>query len=241
MANSILEIGNKIELRALNYRNPDELAPVYVSQLLDFSEESDEILMIAMPIYEGHLVPLDVGKHFEACFSAKKGMYKADCTVLNRVKRNNIYMVEILIQTQLKKFQRREYFRLNCSFETSFWQLNDNESAEYFVTQELKDEYTSKVYHATITDLSGGGARMISDEIFERGVCVVMQLVLADDFKMRVAGTVVSCTRTENQYTKYDLRVKFLFKDKEPQEKIIKFIFEEQRRRMQSNYLNQNP
>ncbi len=241
MANTILGIGNKIELKALKWKNPDETPPVYVSQLLDFDEESDEILIIAMPIYEGHLVPLEVGKRFEACFSASKGLYKADCTVLSRVKKNNIYMVEIQLDTQLKKFQRREYFRLNCSVEVNFRMMDEQERTDYLMSRQLKEEYSAPVQLGTVIDMSGGGVRMICDSECQSGDCMVIHLFLPDSkrsISMDVAGTVISCERMENQHSKYDVRIQFVFEEKEQQERIIKYIFEEQRRRMKSNSLN---
>lgn len=237
MANTIIGIGNKIELRALRWKNPDETPPVYVSQLLDFTGKHDENLLIAMPIFEGHLVPLEVGKQFEACFSAGKGLYKAECTVVNRIKKNNIYMLEVVLDTQLKKFQRREYFRLNCNIQVNFQVLSEEERALFIMAQQLKPVYGSDTFSGTAIDISGGGLRVICKDNFNRGDYVVVSMYLDGGnggLHLRLPANIINCTRTDNDLSKYDLRLQFIFEDKEQQERIIKYIFEEQRRRMKS-------
>lgn len=237
MAGSILSIGNKIELKALNWKNPDEEAPVYVSQLLDFTAQ-EENLIIAMPIFEGHLVPLQIGQRYEACFSANKGLYKADCVVHNRSKVNNIYMVEITLTTQLKKFQRREHFRLNCNMEIPYQVMTDMERNDFCSSHQLKEEYSSMVFTGIATDISGGGLRLLCRNTYARATYLVIQLkfVTAKGLvDMQLVGNVISSTRTDSMSDVYDVRVQFVFDGKEQQEKIIKYIFEEQRRRMNSD------
>lgn len=237
MANTIIGIGNKVELRALRWKNPDETPPVYVSQVLEYAGKYEENLLIAMPIFEGHLVPLDPGKQFEACFSAGKGLYKAECTVVNRVKRNNIYMLEVTLDTQLKKFQRREYFRLNCNIEVKFQVLTEEERAIFIMAQQLKPIYPSDMYEGTAIDISGGGLRVICKDNYSKGDYIVVNLLLdggSNTINLRLPANIISCTRTDNDLSKYDLRLQFIFEDKDQQERIIKYIFEEQRRRMKT-------
>lgn len=237
MADRILGIGNKIELRELQRKNPDEAAVVYVSQILDFSEEAEDVLMAAMPIYEGHLVPLEIGRRYEACFSTAKGLYKAECTVINRAKNENIYYMEMLLNTRLKKFQRREHFRLSCSLEVQYQVLTEEERRAYVVTQEIQEEYSGPVKTGTAIDISGGGLRILCSGDYARNDYILLHLQLNrkkdDTIKMQLMGNVISTAKARSGAGQNDIRVQFLIQNKEQQEKIIKYIFEEQRRQMQ--------
>ena len=51
----ILSVGNKIELSKIK-KNKDDDAVTYVSQILDMK---DEKIVAAMPISEGHIVPIE--------------------------------------------------------------------------------------------------------------------------------------------------------------------------------------
>ena len=53
----ILSVGNKIELSKIK-KNKDDDAVTYVSQILDMK---DEKIVAAMPISEGHIVPIEPG------------------------------------------------------------------------------------------------------------------------------------------------------------------------------------
>lgn len=54
----ILSVGNKIELSKIK-KNKDDDAVTYVSQILDMK---DEKIVAAMPISEGHIVPIEPGR-----------------------------------------------------------------------------------------------------------------------------------------------------------------------------------
>lgn len=65
----ILSVGNKIELSKIK-KNKDDDAVTYVSQILDMK---DEKIVAAMPISEGHIVPIEPGSRMHAYFYTIKG------------------------------------------------------------------------------------------------------------------------------------------------------------------------
>ena len=67
-------IGNKIELIHLDQviKN-DKNAKVYLSKVCDIMQNNT--LQIAMPIYDGKIVPLAVDDKYSACFYTDGGLY----------------------------------------------------------------------------------------------------------------------------------------------------------------------
>ena len=69
MANDIIQIGNKIEIRAAA-KNAQTVVQteqeVYVSQFLQWADIN--VASIAIPTYKGHLVPLRVDDVYELQF-----------------------------------------------------------------------------------------------------------------------------------------------------------------------------
>ena len=60
-----LKLGSRVEMVFKNRLKGDDSTTEYVSQILDFSDDG---IICAMPIYEGHIVPLQERKRFEGYF-----------------------------------------------------------------------------------------------------------------------------------------------------------------------------
>ncbi len=58
-------------------------------------------------------------------------MYNADCVISSRGKEGNIFTMELKLITPLKKFQRREYYRLECTLEADVTIIDEDESAHF--------------------------------------------------------------------------------------------------------------
>lgn len=59
-----LKLGNRVEM-VFKSRSGDDDTVEYASQILDFTDEG---IMCAMPIYEGHIVPLERVKDLRDIF-----------------------------------------------------------------------------------------------------------------------------------------------------------------------------
>ena len=76
-----LVIGSRMELVPKKSLRNNEERIVYASQILDFNDDS---IVCAMPIYEGHIVPLEAGRRFDAYFYVGTKIFRADCTAIGR-------------------------------------------------------------------------------------------------------------------------------------------------------------
>ena len=94
----------------------------------------------------------------------------------------------------------------------------------------MKPEWKS----AAILDLSGGGICFISNSVEEKDTFLQVKFDMQLDDKvetMYANASVMRCERNENNALLYDIHVKFRGLNQKEREKIIRYIFEEQRRK----------
>ena len=119
-------IGNKIELIKLeDVIKNNENKNVYISKIYDIL--SQDSIQIAMPIFNGKIVPLPVNEKFSACFYTEKGLLQCNVLITSRYKSGNLFFLEVLLLGELKKVQRREYYRYSCVLDARIREVSDRE------------------------------------------------------------------------------------------------------------------
>jgi len=232
---NLISVGIKLELRQAQNKIgiPDENIRDYVSQILDIS---DNTFQAAMPIYEGHLVPLEVDSKYEVYFKTKKGLFNATCQVMGRSKTDRIYLVELKPISKLEKFQRREYFRFNTNIDANMCLLTEHEMKIFMQLFTVPEDYKNKRKNAAIIDISGGGVKIVSNELYKKNDMVLIEfdVIVATSLRnINVPGKVIASSPSVNRVDLKEHRIEFYKISKEIRELIIKYIFEEQRRILQ--------
>ncbi|MBQ9443069.1 MAG: flagellar brake protein [Lachnospiraceae bacterium] len=206
----------------------------YSSRVFDIMSE-DEI-KVNMPFVDGHIVLLEIGDDYDLCFYSGNGLYQCYARITDRYKSNNMYVLTMELTSPLRKFQRREYYRLNCILNMKCREMPDKEIKELeeiggndvrFINTDLTLE------DGVIVDISGGGAKFISDRQFEKDskVLFVFSLNLNGRFtEYSVIGRVILSEMIEGRSGEYKNHIQFInIKDKD-REGIIRYIFEEERK-----------
>lgn len=237
----IIRPGDKIEISQVAQEKRDGEAPqVYMSKVLDIKENGN--IEIAMPVERGKLVLLTLGIRYNFVFFSRGGLYRATAQIKERYKSENIYMLEVELKTQLEKFQRREFYRYPCILNTSYYILTKEEAElgngeAIYVRIQSEESEPKTEYNGTIIDLSGGGIKLVTKEEVESGTYILLQLHLRNeeiDKQYYILGTAIA---SEKVYRSgegfYEIRVKFLLRDNNIREEIIKYIFEEERKTRQ--------
>ncbi|MBO5302625.1 MAG: flagellar brake domain-containing protein [Lachnospiraceae bacterium] len=241
MFREIVHLGDKIDIRFVQQIERNEESPhVYKSQLTDITEEGE--LEITMPIENGRLVLLPLGIRFEFVFYTSKGLYHSIGQIKERYKKDNIHMILVELHSQLKKYQRREYYRYPCLMKAQFYHISkddiDTKTTEQ-IFEDLRDEhFFEKQKHVSIHDLSGGGVRMVSEEKIAANSYILLIIHLCNentDKQFFLAGHVLDSEKIENHEGKFESRVQFIFRNDQMREEIIRFIFEEERKDRQLN------
>lgn len=239
----IIKPGDKIDIRYIqrieSSAKDGEPAKIYKSQVLDVLE--NDALAISMPSESGKLILLPLGARFELVFYSMGSLYRAVGLIRERYKKENIYMLEIELKSQLEKFQRREYYRYACLLDMNYYLITEEEArldtAEEVFLRIQGNGFKERERSGRIVDLSGGGSRFSTESELEPGQHLLLWLHLKNehlDKRYYIVGSVISCVRIENVSEKrYEIRVKFMIKDDKVREEIIRYIFEEERRTRQ--------
>lgn len=227
-----ISAGDKVELKGFN-KDREPLS--YMSQVMDVSE--DDTIRIAMPIVKGKIIPLPKGARFEALFYSSKSIYRSKVIISERYKAGNIYTMDIMLESGMKKFQRREFYRLEKMIPIKYMILSDEEYETIISTGEIPEGVVQagKISKGMILDISGGGIRFSSDEEIEtdKKILAIFEMYSGKgNVEFNIPAHIVKTFKITNGSGKYENRVKFDKISKESREQIIKAIFEEERRKI---------
>ena len=223
-----ISIGNKIELVLLEQviRN-DANKIVYVSKIYDIM--SNDILQIAMPIYDGKIVPLSVNDKYSACFYTDRGLLQCNVIVTARYKSGNLFFLEVRMLGELSKVQRRAYYRYACLLDGKLRIVSDDE----FTTGELDNpdipEMDLPWDDIRILDISGGGAKIVTNKHIDRNEVGKIRFMLSTDEErmfFNLFARILSCTPSRGRAGLYELRLEFMKITHEDRDRIVKYIFE---------------
>lgn len=233
MLNDYIQPGQRIELHPLTRVKVNEDATqnkVYASKVYDIL--SDERLEILMPFEQTKLILLPVDAEYEMYFYAENNLYECVARIIDRYKCNNVYILLMELTTNLRKYQRREFYRFTCAMDMDTRVLADDEieaaleKKRYFVPG-------LPLKKSILVDISGGGLRFVSDTEYEKGSLVYCRYNLwhkNGNKSYEIVGRVLSVRKIEKRPGSYEHRVQYLNIDKETREEIIQFIFEEERK-----------
>ena len=99
----------------------------------------------------------------------------------------------------------------------------------FMESQDIK--YIDHKKKAMICDISGGGVRFTGDTPLEPGQFVLLTFRLVNentDECFYLVSQIVAIQKEDSD--RYSCRAKFIFKDLKDREKIVRFVFEEERR-----------
>ena len=208
----------------------------FVSRIYDITD--DGFLELDMPTRSGKLLLLPVNVRYEFIIFSDKGMYKTDGIIVERFKRGNFYLLKAKITGKLEKFQRREYYRLNCLMPLLFKGMDDqvadidDMSEIYGFLDDPEEDLKHPKISGMIVDISGGGLRAVSEQKIEDVNYCFLEFFIqvhGEEQKIELLAKLIAVQKVPESKN-YSYRFKFLFKETKMQETIIRFIFEEERK-----------
>ena len=239
MISSILQERTKIDIRIISQMErasqTGEEVHVYKSQIFEILENGE--LEIIMPIEGGKVILLPLGLRYEFVFYTEAGLYKCIGPIKERYKTENRYMLRVELNTALDKVQRREYYRMDCILDTTYFCITQQQAqmdkAED-ILEDLRDtDFYIKQKKGIIVDISGGGVRFVTEEKHENNtyVLLIVNLVTEKGNKQYyLPGHLLRSIRLDTKEIKYETRIEFIFKDVKVREEIIRYIFAEERK-----------
>lgn len=229
MIETYLEPGHKIEMRHMpQHPLKDGQKPkVHISQIFDVLEENK--IEVLMPIERAKLVLLPLGAVYTLVIYTQQGVYQCEAKVVEQYKKGKAYLLAMEMVSPITKYQRREYYRHNCTLPIFTRTLTESELEKRI--WDVSVEGTEGL----MLDLGGGGVRFISREEYqpENMILCCFQLPIGLSGEMeeyRIVGKVLSSMLTGQDRDRYEIRVQFEDVTNSTREEIIQFIFEDERR-----------
>lgn len=225
--------GNKVEIQAVDrtkYIDEMEKKKVYTTQVLDVL--SDDRLELDMPMEKSKLILLPVNAEYDLYFYTPSGLFQCFANVIDRYKTGNKFVLVLELTSNLRKFQRREYYRLGCALEMDSRPLEKEEVESV----EHRDHYLMPglpLKRSVIVDISGGGIRFVGDYAYEPDsmICCRYNLVAEGVAKeYTLVAKVLVVRELEDRPGLYEHRAQYVNINTMDREEIIRFIFEEERK-----------
>lgn len=222
--------GDKLDINYLHQNN----GKTYKSSVFDIMNDTE--LEISMPTDEGKMVLFQVGFECQFYFYTSKGLYTCEAVITGRAKREQFYLLSAKIKTGLKKFQRREFYRVNTLIDFGYYKIKD-EVAALETTEDLFEviaspEFIEQKMLARTKDISGGGVKFIANEPLEAGDKLLVVIRLENeklDHMFYLVTEVIDCFAVENVKDKWIIRAKWIFKNIKDRDLIVRYVFEEDR------------
>lgn len=172
---------------------------------------------IQAPLEKGIVTPLEIGKEYECFFITVYGLFRCKTVMEKRYVEAGLHFLRMKMITQIVKHQRREFYRLDDIFDFRYLNLQTNQWKE-----------------ATTLDISGNGMRCITSEELKKGAQVLCELKLLIEKKAyEVSNTaeVIDTVPVSLVEKRFETRWVFVDIPTSKQDIIIKYIYDEQRRR----------
>ncbi|WP_432400529.1 flagellar brake protein [Wukongibacter sp. M2B1] len=206
----LLKLGENIEIEIDNGESFLKMKSTIISVI------NDNRISIAMPIYKGKIYPIATEEKIDIVFNKmNKGKFYFTGEVVSRMEKDNIKILLVKKISDIKHFQRRDFFRLNIVLNMDL--------------EVIENGSPIKTISAISKDISGGGIRVITKEKLSKHT-VVKCIIKLDNDVVEPFGKVIRCAPQADSIIKYDVGICFTTIDESIRSKIISFIFKNQRK-----------
>ena len=224
--------GGEVELKAVGReREPEDSRrrKAHRSQVLKVLTENR--VEVAMPIEDGKLILLPVGGEYDMYFYGDNVVYQCTARVADRYRYNGQYALAMDLTSNLRNYQRREYYRFSCALEMDSRELGEEEEISLAAQEEMLPALPLK--SSVIVDISGGGLRFVAYYAYEVNSLILCKYHLQIDGRekeYRLGGKVLAVKELEKEPGVFDHRVQYVNVDPQDREEIIQYIFDESRK-----------
>lgn len=229
----IFQLGSQLDLvpYGTSIASTDSNKKRYTSAIHDVIDS--QTLIITNPMEQSRLVPLHVGERYECYIFLDNRVYTCGIQIDENQKDGHMHTVRVSIITEVSKFERRRFYRLDASIDMRYVVVNRKNVETLCTAIKEKQLLSYPDYAAGVTmDISGGGLRFYCEEGIGIGRRILIHLLanLGDEIRPYVfLGEILSCASKEGARGYYEHRVQFEALDPENREEFVKFIFEKER------------
>ncbi len=229
-----LNIADEIDIMIFLNNNQSLTLKTFVYEVT-----SDLRIVLSNPIHEGNLYPLEKSyTYYFRFYIENSGMFLFKGILIDRIKYDNLPSILIQLESDIKRVQRRKFYRVNFMSDGHFIdykQLTDDEKnairermlKKYKTDAEfIVDEYTEIKTPFSTLDLSGGGIRVVTSQSYEMGDFLEGEFKIGDSY-VKFKGEITRIDKKD--VNRYEVGIKFLELDANTQSKIVAYVFEVER------------
>ena len=237
MSLKVISHGDEIFLQStsLNVEDKAENRECYRSIVYDIL--SEDTLEIIMPIDKNKWIPLNRKIQYEIYFYSKKCPYKSLVRIIDSYRKNNIYIIQVKLTSSLNAYQRREFYRYSCLIDMESRYLTEEEIRMVELRTKPEIQQNLPLNKGVIVDISGGGCRFITQKQFEIDSLIycTFELQKGECYESyEVIIKVLAVKKFKNKIYEFEHCGQFYNIDEKRRENIIKYIFEDERKKSKS-------
>ncbi|AJA47903.1 putative glycosyltransferase [Clostridium pasteurianum DSM 525 = ATCC 6013] len=194
----------------------EEDSSVYKSSIQDMGKG---YIGISIPVCNGKYAPLSENQQVTVVYYDKNNLYGFNANVIGR-KKDKIPIILLSMPEDIKKVQRRKFFRVNLLKEVEYLKADKNISDSTF-NELIKNPKNFK--KALMIDLSGGGLRLKTKEEIKLGDRFIIKIPLQQEEIFVIDDCVRVYKDTDSNL--YVSGFSFVNIDTKVQDKIIAYLF----------------
>jgi c-di-GMP-binding flagellar brake protein YcgR len=200
---------------------------------------NDNKVIISCPMYQSKVIVLNIGERYRFEYTHPiSGLFQFVGLVVNRDKIDHVVRIQLLKVSDVKKSQRREFFRLPV-IEDVIIKVKTGETSEEFIDKGKVVEKIVSIFdeHKCLAkDISAGGMKLVSKVKIDIGVDIFVKFVL-EGVHYELAGTVLRCFLIEDVVERYELGIQFKNIENTTQTNLIAVIFNKQRKMLKKGMI----
>ncbi|WP_027307521.1 flagellar brake protein [Caloramator sp. ALD01] len=189
----------------------------YKSIVQDINKDG---MCISYPIHHNKPLLIHSGSVIEFYVTTERDIVKCKSVVLGKKREENINLLVLSLPEVIERVQRREYFRLPITMPIRYYGLPKDRI--YTSLRDVPSGYFSRLINSVSLDISGGGIKIVSNEIHNPGEYVIISINIPQE--INILCSVVRIENTEEK-NKFKLALKYEGIEEKTRDKIIQFIF----------------
>lgn len=209
MNTSVLTIGDKAIVKRRSEIDKSE----YTTQIQDIDGKN---IRISTPMYKSALIRLRQKTRIELLVLGTTKVFELDAEVVGIDSEGNLNYTDIVVTSNIKKIERRNYFRVKM-VKDIYIREKDEEELDEFV-------------RAITIDLSGGGIQFSTSHDFPKDIIVELKMEI-DGKEVLMDGELLNKSWQE-EFGVYKYSVEFKDLSNLVQEMVIRYVFKIQREKL---------
>ena len=226
-----IEAGTRLEIRRLEVPNDS----ILVSQLL--APLAGPLALIAIPSHAANLVDWPEGTLLQVCYSLKgQGLWSFTASIVSRSESNRVQAYLLQMETAPERFQRREFYRLDCTLDMVYRQIAEESLPKERQVPARKAVQAPEPRSGLTLNISGGGASFVTDRQTEPLEEIEISLSLEGFGPVVARGRVIRHEEYDNGKV-HRQRVAVEFTEISPHDRdaLVRYVFRRQRRNLRES------